>query len=130
MWDVWRKRVEFTDLLAGFREVYKRHGKRIIVENKHFGPAVYSMLRGEMPITTIDPGTKGKTERAAPLCNMLERGEVFLPKHNAGWKADLEAEWLSFTGLDEETSDQVDVASYAAIIETQQGGSWGGVVNV
>jgi phage terminase large subunit-like protein len=126
---VWRRRVDFTDLLEGFRKVQREWTCKITVESKHFGPAVYDMLRGEMQMGMIDPGGKDKVTRAADLLNKLDRGEVYLPKFDNDWKQDLEAEWLGWTGHEDETSDQVDVAAYAAIMQSGQSTSWGGVVN-
>jgi hypothetical protein len=59
-------------------------------------------------------GRTGKLERATTLLNRLERGAVFLPRHNNSWLPDLEAEWLTWTGLADETADQIDAAAYAA----------------
>jgi phage terminase large subunit-like protein len=110
-------------LLQGIRNIHKEwKPTRILIENEKYGEAAVSMLQGELPISTTATGGKDKVTRAAPLLNMMERGEVFLPKYDAGWKQPLEAEWLSWQGLDEETCDQVDMASYAAI-EVTQGGS-------
>jgi len=121
---IWRARVDYTDLLAGVLQTYNDwKPTQVIVENKHFGPALYSQLKGKMSITTIEPGQKDKVTRAAPLLNMLERGEVYLPKYNTGWRQALEAEWLSWQGLDDETNDQVDMSAYAAI---HVGGNNGG----
>jgi phage terminase large subunit-like protein len=122
---VWRKRVGFTDLAAGVRAVHREwRPASIKVEDKHFGPALWDLLRGEMPITTISTGGKDKVTRAAPLLNMLERGEgPYLPKYDdGGWRAAYEAELLSWQGLEDETSDQIDVSSYAAM-EVQGGSS-------
>jgi phage terminase large subunit-like protein len=127
--DVWRKRVEYTDLLAGFRHVQKKWRlPRILVEDKHFGPAIWSQLRNEMPIEMVQAGIKGKVERNAPLLNMLEQGRVYLPKFDNEWRPALESEWLSWTGLDDETADQIDVGGYAAREVMQVGGAWGGVI--
>jgi phage terminase large subunit-like protein len=120
---VWRARVDFPGLLQGIRNIHKEwKPTRILIENEKYGEAAVSMLQGELPISTTATGGKDKVTRAAPLLNMMERGEVFLPKYDAGWKQPLEAEWLSWQGLDEETCDQVDMASYAAI-EVTAGGS-------
>jgi hypothetical protein len=59
-------------------------------------------------------GRPGKLERATELINRLERAEVYLPKHNKSWLPGLEAEWLTWTGLADETADQIDAAAYAA----------------
>ncbi len=67
-------------------------------------------------------------ERASELLLMLERGQVFLPALDNDWKPALEAEWLSWTGDEEETADQIDMAAYAAITTRPTTASWGGVV--
>jgi len=65
-------------------------------------------------------------ERATALINKLEKGEIFLPRYNNSWLANLEAEWLSWTGLEEETADQIDAAGYAARHAAGKAtGSWG-----
>jgi len=56
---------------------------------------------------------------------MLEKGQVFLPRYNNQWLPELESEWLTWTGLDDETSDQVDAAAYAARHAAGASGSWG-----
>jgi len=121
---VWRAQVGFTDLLKGIVNTYNDwRPNQVLIENKHFGPAVWDSLKGKMSIQTIDPGQKDKVTRAAALLNMLERGDVYLPKYNTGWRQPLEAEWLSWQGLEDETNDQVDMSAYAAI---HAGGNNGG----
>lgn len=113
---VWRARVDYTDLIKGIVDTYGEwKPQRVIIENKHFGGAVHSQLKNKMPITTVEPGQKDKVTRATDLLNMLERGDVYLPKYDAGWRPALEAEWLSWQGLDEDTNDQIDMAAYAAM---------------
>ena len=56
----------------------------------------------------------GKVERATPLLNKLENGEVFLPNGGAAWLVDLESELLTWTGLEGEPADQIDAAAYVA----------------
>lgn len=126
---VWRARVDYTDLKAGIVKTYNDWlPRQVIVENKHFGPALHSDLQGKMSIRTIEPGQKDKVTRAAPLLNMLERGDVYLPQFDAGWRQPLEAEWLSWQGLDDETNDQCDMAAYAAMHACVAGG--GGPIKV
>lgn len=111
-----RKRVDFPALLTEIRNVHSewRPG-RILIENEKYGQAACDSLRRELPIYTTSTGGKDKVTRATKLLQMLERGQVFLPKYDTGWKHALEAEWFSWQGLEEETCDQVDAASYAAI---------------
>lgn len=54
----------------------------------------------------------GKVERATPLLNKLEQGEVFFPLSNASWLVELEQELLAWTGLNDEPADQLDAAAY------------------
>ena len=78
-----------------------------------------------------EEGKPGKLERATTLLNKLEKGEIFLPRYNNSWLPELESEWLTWTGMDDETSDQVDAAAYAARHASgNSGGSWGGVVEL
>lgn len=127
--DVWRKRVEFPDLLNGFREVHAKWHPRWHVENKHVGPAAVQILRRELGnMSLIELGTKDKLERSTPLQNMLERGEIYLPENENSWRPELEAEWLGWTGDPDEPADQVDISSYAAMLEGPAQAAWGGVV--
>jgi len=97
------------------------------VENKAMGPAVVDDLKRKMPIQMISSGIVDKVVRAAPFTNMLEAGQVYLPKHEGTWRFDLESEWLRWMGLKDETNDQIDMASYAAIV---CGGFTGGSITL
>lgn len=111
-----RKRVDFPGLLSEIRDIYSTwRPSRILIENEKYGQAACDSLKRELPIYTTATGGKDKATRAAKLLVMMERGEVFLPRYDTGWKHALEAEWFSWQGLDEETCDQVDAAAYAAI---------------
>lgn len=79
------------------------------------GPHLFDLLSGKLPIGLMSTENKDKVTRAAPLLNMLEQGQVYLPREENSWKPVLESEWLSWQGLEEETNDQVDMSAYAAI---------------
>ena len=98
-----------------------------LIEEERLGRAAYDVLHEEILIECISTGGRDKVTRAAPLINKLQRGEVFLPKYNNEWLADLTAEWLAWTGLDEQTSDQIDAAAYAAMEGASRGN---GVVKI
>lgn len=120
---VWRDRVAWDGLKAGVRRTLREwQPSKVFIENAHHGPALAGELQ-EFKTQLISPcarhlgghtGLPGKLERATPLLNKLERGEIFLPRYNTTWLPELEAEWLAWTGLEDETADQIDAAAYAA----------------
>lgn len=121
--DVRRLRVGFDGLCRALREVYAAwRPARILIEQEKLGQAACDVLHSEMPIECIATGGKDKVARAALLINKLERGEVFLPKFDNDWLPELESEWLSWTGLPDETADQIDAAAYAAIEASRTAG--------
>jgi phage terminase large subunit-like protein len=73
-----------------------------------------------LPIDCLSPQGKDKVTRAATLLVKLERGEIFLPRHNSTWLSALEAEWLAWTGDARQPADQIDAAAYAAIVAQQR----------
>jgi len=120
---VWRDRVGWDGLKSSVRHVLAQwQPKRVLIENAHHGPPLAAELSGYSTelVSPVPPGARGeegkpgKLERATMLLNKLEKGEVFLPRYNNQWLPELEAEWLAWTGLEDETSDQVDAAAYAA----------------
>ncbi len=113
---VWRRRVGFDGLCRGLREVNATwRPAPMLIEDEKLGRAAYDVLHSELPLTCMSTGGRDKVTRAARLITKLERGEVLLPKYDNDWLPDLEAEWLAWTGLDDEVSDQIDVAAYAAM---------------
>lgn len=129
---VWRDRVDFTDLCGNVERMAREWGGVWHIENAHLGPALEAVLRRKginvrsLPTVTKamtgDSGRPGKVERSTPLQNRLEAGKLFLPAHETTWRPVLEGEWLGWTGLEEETADQIDVASYACdLVESDTG---------
>lgn len=118
-----RERVGFDGLLALLRKVYATwRPSQMVIEAEKLGQAAVDAIGHELPLQTIRTRGDDKLTRAAPLLVRLERGEIRLPRQPLPWLATLEAEWLSWTGAKDETSDQIDAAAYAAILaeETQQ----------
>ncbi len=131
---VWRDRVAWEGLKSGVLHTLNQwRPKRVLIENAHFGQPLTVELKGfrtelmsTFPGRTSESGRPGKVEHATALLNKLEKGEVFLPKFNNQWLSELESEWLSWTGLDDETSDQIDAAAFAARhAEKNANVSWG-----
>jgi phage terminase large subunit-like protein len=110
-----RKRQNYDETKTTLAGLFKEWKPILVkVENASMGNYIWSDLRGMMPIVTVQPD-KDKVGRATKLLNMLEQGQVFLPRDEGTWKPTLEAEWLSWQGLEDETNDQVDAAAYAAL---------------
>jgi len=142
---VWRDKVGFNALVQAVRDQCGRQSvwkpRRIHIEDAHFGRPIMALLgpQGEgLAIETLktitgdnkgESGRPGKVERSTQLQIMLERGQVFLPQFENSWRPELEGEWLAWTGDPEEVNDQVDAASYAAIVAKQSSMSWGGVID-
>lgn len=129
---VWRAQVEWNGLKSGVLEVATQFRPRhVLIENAHHGPPLAAELRSQaearaalrgMNVSLVNPvtdemrgqsGVPGKVERATSLLSMLAEGKVFLPV-GALWLPGLETEWLSWTGDELQTTDQIDAASYAA----------------
>lgn len=68
---------------------------------------------------------KDKVSRAFDAANRMEQGQIWFPTTMTPWLQAFEDEVFTWTGDKEETDDQVDVLSYAAIHLSQQAG-WSG----
>lgn len=74
------------------------------------------MLRSEgFNIRPFPHKGQDKIARSVKASNLMESGKVFLPEISSDWKQDFEDEIFVWQGLKEETDDQVDIFSYAAI---------------
>jgi phage terminase large subunit-like protein len=137
---VWRDRVNWDGLKAGVRRVLETwHPQATLIENAHHGPPLYHELSQDFRMELVNPvtdlirgqgGMPGKVERATPLLNKLEQGEVFFPLSNADWLVELEQEFLAWTGLNDEPADQIDAAAYVATYADQHGGAWSPVTPI
>jgi predicted phage terminase large subunit-like protein len=123
--DQQRDQVSINDLCKMIRRVHSAwRPERIWIEQEKLGHSLVSMLANGTPTIHADlvpPGINDKATRAAPLANKMERGEVFLPKYNCGWRQGFERELLAWTGSKREPSDQIDAAAYAAIVADSAG---------
>jgi len=111
---VWRERVGFDGLCRAIRQMHAAWQPAAMhIENEKLGQAAVDLLGRELPLRTVATGGRDKVARAAPLIHALERGEVFLPREESTWRCQFEAELLGWTGLADETTDQIDAAAYA-----------------
>jgi len=112
-----RGRFGFGELCKAIRDVHANWRPwQIWIEGEKLGQATVDHLQKELPIRCIPTGDKDKATRASRLVVKMENGEVLFPKYNTGWRPQLEAEFLAWTGHKREPSDQIDAAAYAAII--------------
>jgi phage terminase large subunit-like protein len=117
-----RVRVGFDGLCKVIREAHQAWGpERIYIEGEKLGQAAHDMLKDEMPIECLSTECADKATRAGPLVMKLERGEIFLPRHENSWRPGFEAELLAWTGDERQVADQIDAAAYAAIVVEQRG---------
>lgn len=130
---VWRDRVDWIDLKSRIAEQAVEWCGRcpVVIENANCGKQLASELQSSgFQVELFNPaqkgwsgqrGTPGKLDRSTVFQSMLEDGRVFLPQYSA-WLADLEGEWVAWTGDEDDPADQVDTASMAAIYTDGQ--SW------
>ena len=124
----WRGRVGFDGLVKVIRELHHTwRPERLWIEDERLGQAAVDILYPELPLETVATSGRDKITRAAPLILKFEQGEILLPQLNTTWRLDFESELLSWTGRDDQPSDQIDAAAYAAIIGQEQ---MGGVIKI
>jgi phage terminase large subunit-like protein len=142
-----RDRLGFVDLVKRVDETMTAWNKtrRLVIENAHFGQAVWESLRNRSYNCELSPtvfegqketkGESAKHERAiaSSLLGMIADAQFYLPNIEtvagvAKWLPDFETELLGWTGLPDEVADQIDVASHAAYDCKRQTQSWGGVI--
>ena len=118
-----RAQVDYMTLCSLVHGIWRGwKAAKIFVEGERLGRAVYETLKKQkLPIECVPTGNKGKVERATPLMEKLERGEIFLPEERR-WRRKFEDELLSWTGDKSEPADQIDAAAYAAQVGEERRG--------
>lgn len=117
-----RVRVDFAELCRLLGKIYRTwRPTAIYVESEKLGRAALEILTPlGLPIEPISPYGRDKVVRASQLLTRLSRGEVRLPREPLPWLMDLESEWLHWTGVPDQVSDQIDAAAYAAMVAEEQ----------
>jgi hypothetical protein len=135
---VWRQRVGWNELKARVPGVLQQWNvPRVYIENAHSGAALKDEIRGHQ-VTLIGPKIDGMAEShrgakldraiASGVLSMIEDGQLLVPSEPSEWKDAYLREWSAWTGLPDETTDQIDVSSYAAHVCNTQLQRWGGIV--
>lgn len=136
---VWRKQVDWNQLKAGVPDVLRTWGvQKTHIENAHYGKPLADELRG-FQTELIGPNIPGMDETgrdaklaravASGMLSAVELGKLFVPSDSPDWLRAYVGEMTVWSGLPKETSDQVDVTSYACYVSRRSTGRWGGVVN-
>ena len=145
---IWRERVGYTDLKTQIAKVLTKWAVPVtVIENAHHGQPLAADLKKLVKTRiklaptkikgikeTMTDSAKHERAVASGLLSMIAEGRFFLPdiESVAGvseWLPDFEGELMGWTGLPEQTSDQVDVCSYAAHHVGTRSQPWGGVIN-
>jgi hypothetical protein len=124
--DVWRDRVGWNEMLRTFPVFLDKWKVRtVLIENAHFGQALYDELKARYNCRLVGPVVKGqqtgrqqsaKLERAiaSKLLSRLEFGQLLVSSDPECWPESHTTQLTSWTGLDDEVADLVDVMSYAS----------------
>ncbi len=113
LWDVKRKRMEFTEGKRTFKDGFSKWTPNYcIIEDKDSGQQYIQQLGEETktPIKAVNPGTLDKVTRMAAETPFLESLKLWLPE-NAPWLADFITELTTFPSS--EKKDQADMISQA-----------------
>lgn len=110
--DVWRRRVEYPDLIRAVASKFEEHSPlAIYVEDTSNAIALIQQLRRNSALPVVPVKTHGsKMSRIEGITGVLEAGKVLLPKE-APWLEDFERELLSFPNGKHD--DQVDAFAIA-----------------
>jgi predicted phage terminase large subunit-like protein len=109
---LWRRRLEFPELLASVKDMATTlHPDIILIEDKGSGTGLIQALRDDaegFPVVEYDPGAMDKETRMRVQSFRIEGGLVFLPDE-APWRDDFLAEVRRFPGGAHD--DQIDAMS-------------------
>jgi hypothetical protein len=124
---IWRKRVDWLELRSEtIQFLNKWSPSAVVIEDTIGARSLIAECRQEgwnvVPFNprqkrfTSGQGKSAKLERSHELQVQMNDGRVYFPENrNSVWLADYFGEILSWTGLEDETADQVDVSSMAAL---------------
>jgi predicted phage terminase large subunit-like protein len=116
--DIWRKRVQYPDLLTAIKDQYAKWqawDAEVFIENKASGQSAIQSLRRStlIPVQEYEPGQQNKVSRAQDGSRFFRAGRIRIPVQ-AEWVAEWVAEHLRFPAGDND--DQVDTTSMAMAV--------------
>lgn len=118
--DVFRERLETPKHRILMQSLYERYKPKLQgVEKATYGLALIQEMKGlGLPVTPLD-ADRDKVARAYPIAARYETGSVY-HRQGAPWVGDYEDELQTFPNGAHD--DQVDVASYAAVVLADKSG--------
>lgn len=121
---VHRFQEEMPEIIKNIREAMKTSESRVsMVVMEYTTQSIYlyqECVRSGLPMKAVTTGGRDKVARAYDATSRMEQGKIYLPCSGPRWLQDYEDEVFSWTGHPEQTDDQVDVTSYAAIHVTHE----------
>ena len=103
----------FTDAMQAVKDFKAKwpQCRAILIEDKANGSPIHDTLKSQIGgIVAVNPGKRGKYERAEAVAMFIEAGNVWIPD-NAPWLSDFIAEVQGFPNAAHD--DQVDTTSQA-----------------
>jgi predicted phage terminase large subunit-like protein len=127
--DVWRRRVEFPELVRAVEAQAAEHSpSAIVIEDAGPAQSALQVLDRDtaLPIIPVK-ATGSKISRAESVSPLFEAGKVLLPEQAPSWLGDWIEEHVTFPGRHD---DQVDTTSLALDRLRDSGRAGGGVAGV
>ncbi len=130
--DVWRSRVSWNELISQLPAFLDRWNVRDLrIENAHHGQALFDEMASKYQCRYVGPVIDGmatgtargaKLERAVAsgILQRFEFGTILISPDPQAWSPEYSGQLSSWTGLDDEVADLVDVASYASDVVKRQ----------
>jgi predicted phage terminase large subunit-like protein len=109
-----RQRMDAPTTIAQFRHIHGLYPKALhkLIEDAANGPAIYQMLKNELPGVQLIKAKKSKDARLSAVAPLIQAGNVFLPDpKTTPWVSDYVFEHSAFPNAPND--DQVDATSQA-----------------
>jgi predicted phage terminase large subunit-like protein len=129
--DVWRRKVEFPDLVRAIQSQAEAHSpEAVLIEDTAAGQSAIQELRRHtgLPVVAVKAGSS-KVARAEAVSPLFEAGKVLLPEQSPAWLSAWVEEHVSFpTGRHDDMVDTTSIALGRLRSFSRAGGGVAGVV--